>query len=197
MALTDLSVTYKNFYKKKGDEIFMAKPGFDFKKLLLASLVIIGIGIVLTILSTILKVLPAVVPDDLDSTISFISMVFSLLLYPIFFLLYFWSGVRASKNYGFDLVGAGYVAAFSYFIVTIISIIVNTLLGLIVLAKPIGNFAFGSIETVFSSILFSEVSDFGGVGISALCGVGIAIIGALMNFVIGGVGGWLVLRRKM
>lgn len=174
----------------------MKKPGFDFKKLLLASLVIIGIGIVLIIISTILKVLPSVVPDDLKSVSSIINTAFSLLLYPIFFLLYFWSGVRATKNYGFDILGAGYVAAFSYFIVTLVGLVINTLLSLIVLTKPIGNFAFGSVETAFSSILFSGISDFGGVGVSAVCGVGIALVGALINFVIGGTGGWLVLRRK-
>jgi hypothetical protein len=123
-------------------------------------------------------------------------MVFSFLLYPVFFLLYLWSGMRAAKNYGFDIVGAGAVAAFSSFIVTFISIIINSLLGLIVLTKPIDNLAFGSFETAFSSILFSGISDFGGIGISTLCGIGIAFVGALINFVIGGIGGWLVLSRR-
>ncbi|MFH1785182.1 MAG: hypothetical protein ABH842_02020 [Candidatus Micrarchaeota archaeon] len=173
----------------------MAKPVFDIKKMFLASILIIVIGVVLTILSTIVQVLPVVLPEEYLDTFGLVSMVYLILLYPIFFGLYLWGGIRSAKNYGFDLIGAGTVAAFSYFIIAMIKIIINAILALIVISRPVGNFGFGSMETAIASILF-DTTGTSGIGISALCGVGLALIGTMVNFVVGGIGGWIVLRKK-
>jgi hypothetical protein len=163
--------------------------------MLLASLLIIGIGIILTILSVIIQALPIITPEDMSDTIDMASMAFQILLYPMFFLLYLWSGMRASNNYGFDIVGAGIVASFSSLVITMIKIVLNAVLAVIVVSRPIGNFGFGSMETVVASVLF-DTAGISGVGISAICGIGLALIGAMINFVVGGVGGWIALRKK-
>ncbi|VVC02459.1 Uncharacterised protein [Candidatus Bilamarchaeum dharawalense] len=175
----------------------MARQGFDFKKMLLASLLIIAIGIVFSVISIILQIIPVVTPEDLLSTVSLIGMIYTILLFPIFVVLFLWSGMRAAKNYGFDVVGAGFVAAFSYFIIAMVNLLVNAVLALIVVSKPIDNFGFGSLESVISSVLFSGVTGISGVGLSALCGLGITLVGIMINFVVGGLGAWIVLRKRV
>jgi hypothetical protein len=161
----------------------------------LASLLVIVIGIILTILSIIVQVLPVVLPEEYSDAYDLINTSYQILLYLIFFVLFLWCGMRAAKGYGFDVVGAGLVAAFSSFVISIIKIIVNAVLGLIVISRPIGNLEFSSLESVVASVLFKTVG-VSGISISAVCGIGLALIAAMINFVIGGLGGWLVLRKR-
>lgn len=173
----------------------MAKPGIDFKKMALASLLTIGIGVILVIISTILSLLSLVITDANNATIDLISLAYSVILFPLFLALFFWTGMRAAKNYGFDAVGAGTVSCVSYFIIGLIELVLKMVLAVIVVTRPMGGVGTGSPEMALASSLFGGAIGLSGIALSAVCGIGILIVGMMVNFVIGGFGALLALRR--
>ncbi|MFH0884188.1 MAG: hypothetical protein V1861_00580 [Candidatus Micrarchaeota archaeon] len=175
----------------------MGKPGFDFKKMAVSSLLTIGIGTVLVIISMILSLLSLVITDSsTNATIDLISLIFSILLFPVFLVLFFWTGMRAAKNYGFDAVGAGTVSGVSYFIVGAIELVLKIILAVIVVSRPMGGAGLGSPEMALASSLFGGVIGLSGIALSAVCGIGILIVGVMVNFVIGGFGALFALRKS-
>ena len=174
----------------------MAKPGFDFKKLALASLLTVGIGIVLVIISIILSLLSLVVTGDNNATVDLISIVFSLLMFPVFLVLFFWTGMRAAKNYGFDAVGAGAVGAASYFVIGVIELVLEMLLAVIVVSRPMSGAGLNTPEMALASSLFGGAIGLSGIALSAVCGIGILAVGVMINFVISGFGALFALRKS-
>jgi len=175
----------------------MAKPGFDLKKMALASLLVIGMGLVLVILSVLLRLLSMVITDPaMANVIDMVGMAYTVLLLPVFFLLFFWAGFRAASAYGFDAVGAGIVAAFSYFVCACAHLALNMVLTLVVVAKPLGGSGFGTLESSLAASLFGSMIGMTGVGLTAVCGAGVIVMGVLMNFVVGGFGGLFALRKS-
>ncbi|HSB47489.1 MAG TPA: hypothetical protein VLD37_05725 [Candidatus Bilamarchaeum sp.] len=168
---------------------------FDFKKLLMASILVMGIGVVLVIVGEILATLSLVVTGENAGTFDTISTVYSVLMIPVFFILYFWCGMRAAKRYNFDPVGSGWVTAFSYFITSLVHLVLNLLLNLVIVSKAIAGSGVGSAESVLASSLFGGVVGLSGVGLSAFCGIALIFFGTMMNFVVGGSGAIFVLRK--
>ncbi|NYZ74125.1 hypothetical protein H0O00_03205 [Candidatus Micrarchaeota archaeon] len=174
----------------------MAKPGFDFKKMILASLLVIGIGAVLVILSVVLRLISMVVTDpDITGILDIIVIAYTVLLFPVFLVIYFWAGMRAAGAYGFDAVGAGAVSAFSSLVVGVIQLVLNMLLTLVVVARPLESSGFGTLESSLAASLFGGMMGLKGVGLTAVCGAGVVLFGALINFVVGGFGGLFALRK--
>jgi hypothetical protein len=174
----------------------MGKPGFDFKKLALASLLTIGIGTVLIILAMILQLLSLVITDANNATIDLVSMAYSVFLFPVFLVLFFWTGMRGAKNYGFDAVGAGAVTSVSYFVIGAIELVLKMLLAVIVVSRPMGGAGLTSPEMALASSLFGGAIGLSGIALSAVCGIGILAIGVMLNFVIGGFGALFALRKS-
>ena len=174
----------------------MAKQGFDYKRLLLASLLTVGVGVVLAILSLILQLLSLVITGEYANYVHMASTAYSLLLIPGFLALFFWAGMRAAKNFGFDPVGAGAVSAFSYFIVSLVQLVLGLVLAAVIVTRPAGGGAFGTPEMALASTLFGSFMGLSGVALSAVCGFGIIAVGCLINFVIGGFGGLFALRGQ-
>ncbi len=174
----------------------MAKPSFDIKKMLLASLLTIGIGVVLVILSVILELLSLVITDQNAGLVDMVNTGYLLVLFPIFLALYFWTGMRAVQNFQFDAVSAGAVAAFSYIVTALIELVLEIVLAVIIVSRPVGGVGFGSTEMVLATSLFGGMMGLSGVALSAVCGIGMVAIGALMNFVIGGFGALFALRKS-
>ena len=168
---------------------------YDIKKLLFASSLIIAIGIMLIIISLILQLLSLMAGADSATTIDLISTVYAFLLYPILFALYLWAGVRAVRKYGFDAVGAGLVSAIAYFITGIAQLVLGIILSIIVLSRFAGGAGFATPESVLAGAIFEDVMCMKGVGLSAVCGIGILLFGTVVNFVVGGFGGVLALGR--
>lgn len=175
----------------------MAKPGFDFKKMFVASLLVVGIGLMLVILAVLLRLVSMLVTDPaITGIIDLAGMIYLILLFPLFLLLYFWAGMRAASAYGFDAVGAGIVAAFSYFICACVHLLLNIVLTLVFVAKPMGGAGFGTLESSLAASLFGGMIGLKGVGLSAVCGAGVIVLGTLINFVVGGFGGLFALRKS-
>jgi hypothetical protein len=148
------------------------------------------------ILSIILQLLTVTITDSNAELISLANSVLLFLLFPICFLLYFWTGMRAAKNYGFDAVGAATVAAFAYFVTGFVERILNMILSIIIVSRPLGEGGFGTTEMIIVSSVLDSVGGLRGVAFSAVCGLGIIIIGTMLNFVVGGFGALFSLRRS-
>jgi hypothetical protein len=174
----------------------MAKPGFDFKKMMLSSLLVIGIGLVLVILSVILRLLTMVISDQgLMGIVDIVALAYALLMYPLFLAIYFWAGLRAAKAYGFDAVGAGIVSAFSYFVIACANLVLNLILTLVGVSGSLESTGFGTLESSLMASLFGGTAGLKGVGLTAVCGFGLIISGVMINFVVGGFGGLFALRK--
>ncbi len=176
----------------------MARQGLDFGKLIGSSLLVIGIGLLLVVLSAILNIVSIMVSADaLGDTIGLVNTIFAILLYPIFFLLFLWSGMRAVGNkYGFDVVGAGISTAISYMVVAGTQVVLDVVITALVVSKLITGAGFGSTESIIMASLFGDLVGFKGAGLSAICGVGMIALGMFVNFVVGGFGGLIALRKS-
>jgi len=160
----------------------------DLKKVISASSISIGAGLLLVLLTVILLLFPLLLPDSLQEIMSIVNLAFFILKIPIFFGLFFWTGFRAVKKFGFDAVGAGGVAAFAYFVCALVELFVNFILSLLVSVNILGPVAFKSMETTIAATVFSSTAGPTGILFSLLCGIGIMVIGVLLNFAVGAVG---------
>jgi len=174
----------------------MAKQGIDFKKMALASLLTIGIGAVLVIIYMIIQLLSLVITDSNNALIDLVNLVYTVLMVPVFFALFFWTGMRAAKNYGFDAVNAAAITSASFFIIGVIELILQMLLAVIVVSRPMGAGNLGSPALALASSFFGGAIGMSGIALSAVCGIGILLLGAMINFVIGGFGALFALRSN-
>lgn len=174
----------------------MPKESIDLKKVLSASFITIGAGIVLVIVAVILQLLSFVIQGEYGEIVDLLYIAYSVVLYPVFLVLYFWTGMRAAKNFGFDAVGAGGVAAFAYFVVGLVERLLNVLLAVIVVSRPLSSGGFGSADMVVASSLFGGIVGLSGVALAAVCGFGILLMGTMVNFVVGGFGALFALRKS-
>ncbi len=175
----------------------MARQSFDFKRFILASALIIIVGVALVILGTILQLLSVAITDANAPTLELASSIYSVVEIPLFLILFFWCGMRAAKAFGFDAVGAAGVTAFSYAVIAVVQLILDILLSVVVVSKGIPTPGFGSAEATLAASLFSGASGLSGIGLSAICGVGVIIIGSMINFVVGGAGALFALRKTI
>ncbi|MBU0591907.1 hypothetical protein KKF81_04055 [Candidatus Micrarchaeota archaeon] len=180
----------------------------NIKGILRASFLAIGLGICVIIISMILQLLVIVASDSIGQTyfsveitesivnnVRFINTIFGILVFPLFLVLYFWTGMRAVKKYGLDAIGGASAAAFAYVVSGFGQLMLATVLNLVIMTKVIGGMAFGSTEAIIAANLFDDVSGMTGLGISAICGIGLILLGAMVVFVIGGIGGLFAARK--
>ena len=184
----------------------MAKKTSNVLTILKSSLLIIGIGVALVIVSMLLQLVSILSadsslignPDFIDAEtpgrVSFVVMAYSIVSIPLFFLLYFWSGIRSVKKYQLDAVAAGGVSGLSYISAGIIQLILGTVLNAVLLTRGSG-MPFSSAEGMIATTLFGEMSGVTGVGVSAVCGFGMLFLGAMVMFVVGGTGALFAQRK--
>lgn len=167
----------------------------DIKKVLRASLIFVAVGIILVIISMILELLSLIVTDSNGEIVDFISMAYSFLMIPAFLAMYFVAGMRAVKKHGLDAVGAGLVASLSYVLTSIVHLLFRTLLNILVVSGLIpAGAGFGSAGAVLAAQVFGDMIGALGLSLSLFCGIGVILIGAMINFVIGGFGGLFAQR---
>jgi len=174
----------------------MAKQGFDYKKMALAAFLTVGIGVVLIIISLILQLLSIVMNDSNGAIIDMASIAYAIIMIPVFLALMFWTGIRAAKNFGFDAVGSAGVAALSFFVIGLAELALQMLLAAIIVTRPMGSGTLGSPALALASSVFGGAMGMGGIVLSAVCGVGILLLGVLVNFVVGGFGALFALRQQ-
>jgi hypothetical protein len=168
---------------------------YDAKKILRASLLIMAIGAALVVISMILELVSLILSEPAKHIVSFISTIYAFLLIPAFVALYFWAGMRAVKKYNLDVVSAGFVASFSHVIVGLVNLALGTVLNILVMSRVVGGMGFGTAEATLAAFFFGEAAGAGGIFLSEICGIGMILAGAAINFVIGGLGGLFAFRR--
>jgi len=162
----------------------------DIKRIAKSSVLFVGVGIILVILSVILQLLTLLVTGENGQIVALVATIYSYVLYAMFLGLFLLAGYRAVKIHGLDAIGAGATASLTYVLVAIIQLLLNSLLSLLVLSGLIPSGAgFASIETVLAAALFGDALGIIGLGRDLLCGFGLILVGALFNFVIGGSAG--------
>ncbi len=162
----------------------------DIRRVIKGSLIFIGVGFIFVIISMILQLLTLIITDANAEIVQLIALGYSLLMVPVFLVMYVLAGMRAVKTNGLDPVGAGALAAFAYLVTSIIHLGFDFMLNLLVISGLIpGGAGFGSAGAVVSSQIFGGMVGFAGIGVAALCGFGLILVGTLINFVVGGVGG--------
>ncbi len=167
----------------------------DLKKIVFASALISAVGILLVVISLILQLASLLITSETTHLINQIDTIYEFMLYPLMFCLFFWAGYRAVKKYKFDAIGAGFVAAFSCFVIGAFQLCVVIVLSIVIISRFASGTAFATPESVLAGALFPNTTDMAGVGISSICGVGILVYGMVINFVVGGLGGLFALSR--
>jgi hypothetical protein len=177
----------------------------DIRNMLRASMPLIMMGIVLVLVSFALQVASLLLtgPKDIvmvlpvlgaTSVPELASTAFSYLLYPIFFVVYLWGGIRGIKRYRLDTTGSALAVALSYVVAGFLNLALGVLISLLVINDIIHTLRFGTLESTLATVVFGETAGAMGIAFTGLCGVGILAIGALMNFVVGGVGAIIAQR---
>jgi hypothetical protein len=168
----------------------------DIKKVLKGSLIFVGLGLILVILSLIFQILTLIITEEHSDVVHIVALVYAFSIIPLFLAMFFLAGVRAVKKHGLDAVGAGLVSAFSYTVVALAHLFFDFLLNLLVVSGLIpGGAGFGSSATVLAGQVFGDVTGPLGLGAALFCGSGLIAVGALINFVVGGLGGLFAQRR--
>ncbi|MBU0533132.1 hypothetical protein KKB44_06585 [Candidatus Micrarchaeota archaeon] len=179
----------------------------DFGKIIGASTKIIAIGTGIVLLGFILQAGSTLIQSLLNQLLGPASVIVGLVLFFIqtgygllsillFFVLYFWAGMRAAKHYDQDAVGAGLVAVVSYLAVAIVHVILNLILVVVGIGGgaisgalsggnmgPLGGAAMGAVGAGIFGVLSGVLTIF--------CGIGIIAIGMAINFCVGALGGLL------
>ena len=177
----------------------------DIKNMLRASLPLIGIGVTLVMISIALQVLSLIFtgPKDIIATLPVLgdtslpelaAAAFSYLMYPLFLLLYLWGGRRGVKRYRLDTIGSATSTALSYVVTGALHIALGLMLSLLVINGIIVTGSYGSVESTLATALFGETAGAMGIAMTGLCGAGVLAIGALVNFVVGGLGAIIAQR---
>lgn len=162
----------------------------DNKKILASSTIAIVIGVILVLISTVAHIVPQYISTDAAKVANSVVSIFDYAMIIIFALLYLWTGMRAAKKYRADLLESALAAAFSHTIVGVVSLIVNVLVGILALANIVNGSGIKANESVISGLIFSGVVGAAGIGANVVCGIGLIVLGALINFMIGAVGGF-------
>lgn len=172
----------------------------DFKKVLSASLMIMGIGVALVLVQAILSVAAIIVPDiggiPIKLVFSLVGIAFWAVSFLLFAGLYVWAGMRAVKSYGLDPLGGGIVSALSHLVVGVISIIVDLVVGVISAGSTVATMAgsggatgaaAGALVGGLGLMLSSAMTIMGG----AICLFG----GLVLNLGLGFLGGTLAQKK--
>lgn len=171
----------------------------DVKNVLRASLPLVAIGFVLVIVCVALQVLSLVLsgPSDIlvmlpvlgeTSVPDLASTVFTYLMYPVFFAVYFWGGMRGVKRYKLDTLGSAGAAAAAYVATGFLHLALGILLDLMVINGILHTVRYSSVESTLATAVFGETAGAMGIVLSGVCGLGVLVTGALMTFVVAGVG---------
>jgi hypothetical protein len=177
----------------------------DIKNVLRASLPLIGIGIILVIISVVLQLASLLLtgPKDImvvlpllgDTSVpDLASTAFTYFLYPLFFILYFLGGMRGIKKYRLDTIGSATSAALAYVVTGVLHLALGTLMNLLVINGIIAPMRYSSRDSTMATALFGELGGAIGIASAAICGIGVLLIGALMNFVVAGFGAIIAQR---
>jgi hypothetical protein len=137
-----------------------------------------------------------IVRTVLDFMISWGNLILSLVGFVLFFLLFFWAGYRTARKYRGELVEAGVAGALSYAILAVVSVFFDMVNGFLQMLELMDTSAVGGISlNAYEDVAIAIFGDTfaGATEIIAVlcCGFAAIPIGAVLNFLVGSVGGML------
>lgn len=174
----------------------------DFNKIKAGMVIPAALGIVLVLAGFVFTLIFGIfssvsfMAQILDILAGIAGLLISLIIYALFLALFFWAGYRTARKYHGDVVESGVTAALAYTVVALVNLVLT---GLLYILSLVGILSI----TAISSGIGGEVSDIGvaflpGDAASALgiienicCALGLLPLGALINFVVGALGGML------
>ncbi len=157
----------------------------DFKRIFGASTVVILVGLLIMVLSIVAQILPSLITSGPLDQIKMVSTGFAYLSLLLFALLYMWGGLRASKKLRAEPQEAGLVSAFSYAVVAFLQLIINGVFSVLLVNRMATIGGFRAPESIYASTLLGDMSGMSGIVISGICGLGVIVLGMMVNFVLG------------
>jgi hypothetical protein len=166
----------------------------DFRKVLQSSLLIILIAIALVVSSILLRLLPILIEGPEADTVGAIATIYTFILFPVFLVLYFWGGMRATRRFRLDAIGAGIAGSFAFFVTGIVQFLLEMVLALLFASHVLAGTFVSGAATMAAAVFGQTAAGGTGLALSALCGLGMIVIGTLINFAVAGLGS-LVAQR--
>ncbi len=170
----------------------------DFDKIKAGLILPTGIGLCIIIFGFLLNLIlgffgyVSFINTIIDYLAGIVGLVISAVSHLLFLLLFFWTGYRTVYKYHATVIEGGVTAALSYVVIAFINLGLTLLLTVLSLAN-IGFTAGVGIGGEHSDITIALFGDSfeGGIGIlvNICCSMGLIPIGALINFVVGSLGG--------
>lgn len=152
-------------------------------KIIEASKLPMGIGLVVILISMVIAAISLFGGDAVKQVVGIVSLAYGISSYLIFMLLFGWAGYRAVKKFGLDLMGAAAVGALSALAVGIAGLV----LSFVMLAVAVGAAAATTTDSGTSTAAFAGVFGI----ISVMLGIFWIIGSTVINAVVAAIGGLL------
>jgi hypothetical protein len=112
-----------------------------------------------------------------------------VIYFPLFFLLYLWTGYSSARHFRLTVVESGVVTAFAYGVIGTMNFVLNTILAILSVGEV--------FRYQFSPSMFNLDGILGNAAVIGItvCGLGTLIIGFVLNFVVGMCGALLSERE--
>ncbi|MBI5227785.1 hypothetical protein HY988_04320 [Candidatus Micrarchaeota archaeon] len=159
----------------------------EFKKIARCALPIIAIGILLVIIYIILQTIPNFLSAS-KGTVKLVVTIYSYAMIPLLGLLYFWAGRRAVRKFNLDELGGGLSAAFAAIVIGFVQLVLEAILSFLIVGRIILATDFRPASSILASMFLGDVVGSSGIGLSALCGLGVIFFSAVVCFIIGVIG---------
>jgi|GEM_PF-5191811 len=154
---------------------------FNFKGVLQASLTSTVIGVALVLLIALLMIVGHFLgPTEEGRIVGLITLAISVLLMPVYFLLYLWTGYRGKKRFGLRTREAGLSTAVAYGIAGFVYLVLSAILSILKVGDAL-RYQLSPEMVGLPPVLGDELW----VVSTTFCALGGLAIGVILNFVIG------------
>jgi fumarate reductase subunit D len=153
---------------------------FNFKGIFQASIRAMILGILLVLIPIILIVVGYVLGSSEEGhLVGLIAEAVSVLMIPVFFVLYLWTGYNARKRYNLKARESGIASALAYGVAAFANLFLLTILSVLKVSDVVG---YQISPTIFGfEGIFEDIYVLG----TTVCGLGMIAIGMLVNFAVG------------
>lgn len=178
----------------------MKKIDLDFNKIkagmmmpTLIGIAVVFVGFLFNLILSIFSYIP-VVGEVIALLAGLAGLAISLLGYLFFMLLFLWAGYRTTHKYRGDAVEAGVTATVSYVTIAIVNLMFTLVLTILSAVEIISYTAVtsgigGEHSDIALALLGGSATGALGIIFNICCSAGLILVGGLINFVIGAVGG--------
>ena len=178
----------------------MKKIDLDFNKIragmmmpTMIGIAVVFVGFLFNLILSIFSSIP-IVNEAILLLAGLAGLIISLFGYLFFMLLFLWTGYRTAHKYRGDAVEAGITAAISYIIIAVVNLVFTLVLTILSAVELISYTAVtsgigGEHSDIALALLGGGAAGVVGIVFNLCCSFGLMLVGGLINFVIGAVGG--------